>query len=201
MNPQDDTPRPSRKMREMARYRREILDVAIALFAEHGFHATTMQMIADRSEFSVGYLYKHFPGKEDMYREMFLFHMDKLDRILADVEARRLPPIEMIHESYVAVCRYFNQHTDFMRIYHGELGIEFPEAERLKREHLTTLREALDRAVADGTLRTVDTHLLATVLEGAIKELFHELAADPTDEPFDPIPRLLFELVINPLRV
>ena len=44
----------TRRERELARHRQEILDAAVHLFAENGFHPTTMQMIAERAEFSVG---------------------------------------------------------------------------------------------------------------------------------------------------
>ena len=43
---------PSRKEREKLRHRNEIFDAAEAVFAENGFHGTTMDDVAGRSEFS-----------------------------------------------------------------------------------------------------------------------------------------------------
>ncbi len=65
----------TRKEREALRHRSAILEAAESLFAEQGFHATTVQMIADAAEFSVGYLYKHFDGKEDLYRTLVTGHL------------------------------------------------------------------------------------------------------------------------------
>ncbi|OPX36689.1 MAG: hypothetical protein B1H13_14035 [Desulfobacteraceae bacterium 4484_190.3] len=61
-----------RKTREFLRHRAEILDVALELFSEKGFHNVTMQEISRKSEFSVGTLYKFFPNKEELYRALFL---------------------------------------------------------------------------------------------------------------------------------
>ena len=40
----------TRREREQLRHRREILDAALVLFSEHGFHNVSMQMVAARSD-------------------------------------------------------------------------------------------------------------------------------------------------------
>ena len=54
----------SRKQRERLRHRQEILDMALKLFSERGFHNVSMQQIAEASEFAVGTLYNFFQSKE-----------------------------------------------------------------------------------------------------------------------------------------
>jgi AcrR family transcriptional regulator len=44
--------------------RRAILDAALACFTEHGYAATTIEQIRDRSGASIGSIYHHFGGKE-----------------------------------------------------------------------------------------------------------------------------------------
>jgi AcrR family transcriptional regulator len=44
--------------------RRRILSVALALFREHGFEATTMRRIAEESGLSLGAAYHHFASKQ-----------------------------------------------------------------------------------------------------------------------------------------
>ena len=200
-DPADTSPRPSRKERESDRHRREILDVAEVLFAEHGYFQTTMQTIADRAEFSVGYLYKHFPGKEEMYRELLGYHMVRLDEIVVQTEAENLSPLTEIHRSYELVCRHFNAHRDFMRIYHEEIGARDGELTAMKLRHFDVLVNKLGAAQAAGEIRAdVDVPLLAAALEGATKELFRVLAERPTEPAFDDLPDLLFEFLINPAR-
>lgn len=48
----------------------DILASALPLFAMKGFAATTTKDLAKAAKVSEGLLYKHFPGKESMYREL-----------------------------------------------------------------------------------------------------------------------------------
>jgi len=61
-----------RKEREFLRHRQEILESALELFSEKGFHNVTMLQIAGESEFAVGTLYKFFANKEDLIRPLSL---------------------------------------------------------------------------------------------------------------------------------
>lgn len=46
--------------------RREILAAAFQCFSRHGFHATTMQEIAEEAGLSAGALYRYFDGKQSL---------------------------------------------------------------------------------------------------------------------------------------
>jgi AcrR family transcriptional regulator len=46
--------------------RRILLDAAIKLFSQHGFHATTVPMIVAEAQSSTGSFYLHFQNKEDV---------------------------------------------------------------------------------------------------------------------------------------
>jgi AcrR family transcriptional regulator len=48
--------------------RDRILDVAEALFAQHGFSGTSMRDIAGEADLTAASLYNHFEGKDDLYR-------------------------------------------------------------------------------------------------------------------------------------
>lgn len=52
------------------------------MFAEHGFKGTSVRTIARAANVSEALLYKHFPGKEAIYREMFRFPLKQIDLIL-----------------------------------------------------------------------------------------------------------------------
>lgn len=196
-----DTPQPTRKEREAERHRREILDVAAHLFAEHGYHETTMQMVADAAEFSVGYLYKHFQGKEEMYGAMVGFHIAIMDEIIDRFEKEHLPPLEELRATYEAICTHFNDHRDFMRIYHQRLATEAPELVERKQKHHEDMIDIFERAMAAGEMKPVDARVLGSMVQGASQELFHELAERDNERPFDELPDTIFGLMIDPLRI
>ena len=191
-------PPPTRKEREQAQHHQDILDAAERLFGEHSYHQTTMQMIADRAEFSVGYLYKHFNGKEDMYREMLTFHLGRMDTLMSEVQDMRLDPLAQIHRNYSVICGHFNHHPNFMRIFHEEIAGEFPELKESKRQHACDIKELLTAAQESGQLKALDASLLAAAIQGATKELFVELASRSGESPFDPMPDLIYSIFIKP---
>lgn len=51
--------------------RRVILDAAYALFAEKGYAATTMRMLASRAGVGLGTIFKHFPDKPSLLASAF----------------------------------------------------------------------------------------------------------------------------------
>lgn len=67
----------SRREREKAAHRQEILDAAIKVFAEKGFHEATLEEVAQEAEFSKGAIYLYFSNKEDL---LFTIVSDSLEK-------------------------------------------------------------------------------------------------------------------------
>ncbi|HRX52559.1 MAG TPA: TetR family transcriptional regulator [Candidatus Krumholzibacteria bacterium] len=197
----ETSPQPAgRKEREQLRHRRAILDAAVALFAVHGYHQTTMQMIADRAEFSVGFFYKHFKGKEELFQALLELQFQRMDRVLESCRLKDLPPLEAIRHTLEAVCDHFSRHRDFLRM--SDLVQEVAPASTRARSvvHVEELRRQLERAKAAGEIQPVDTELLAAAVHGAIAELFRVAGRRGDDASFDLLPSFIFRLMIDPLR-
>ncbi len=101
-----------RKARERARHRREILAAAERVFAERGFHATTMELIAREAEFSVGTLYNFFANKDALYAEL----MDTIaEAFLSEMEQRVMP----LESPVAALLAMVDLRLDFMEQHRG----------------------------------------------------------------------------------
>ena len=61
---------------------RKALKAALTLFSRNGYRATSMRQIAKRSGLSVGNLYHHFGGKEELFRRL----IDQYWAVLTDPE-------------------------------------------------------------------------------------------------------------------
>jgi AcrR family transcriptional regulator len=72
------------------RTRQQILDTAVQLFAERGYDATSLQMIADRMGVTKAAVYYHFPAKSDIVQAISLPVAEDLERVL-DLAASTLP--------------------------------------------------------------------------------------------------------------
>lgn len=61
----------------------DIRKVAIELFTEQGYEATSLREIAERLGITKAALYYHFSSKEDIVRSLFSAHLDSLDQMVA----------------------------------------------------------------------------------------------------------------------
>jgi AcrR family transcriptional regulator len=52
------------------RRRRQLLDVAVPVFAERGFHGTSMEDVAEAAGVTKPVLYQHFSSKRELYLEL-----------------------------------------------------------------------------------------------------------------------------------
>ena len=57
--------------------RRQILAVASDLFARHGFRGTTTREIARAARMNEALLFRHFPGKEELYWAVIEAHCER----------------------------------------------------------------------------------------------------------------------------
>jgi len=64
-------PRTQEQFNEIRKQKRElIIDTALELFAEHGYHATTMSQIAKKASISKGLAYNYFESKQEILDEI-----------------------------------------------------------------------------------------------------------------------------------
>ena len=180
---------------------RAILDQANALFAEHGYGVTTMKELAARCDCSVGYLYKHFSGKQEILDVLLAEHLDVVEEVRATVRrdpAR--PALDRLETELDEICRHLVAHRALIPVY----AQREMEAAPAIRRRVASLRERdaelLAQARREGALPDVDTTLLAAVLSGAVDGLFKHLARDGDDAAFLSIPRIIDEVILDPLR-
>ena len=86
--------------------RSQLVDVAKAVFAEHGYDGTTVEEIAARASVSKPVVYEHFGGKEGIYAVI----VDRESARLLEMITSRLGPDigarEQIHASALAFLDY-----------------------------------------------------------------------------------------------
>jgi AcrR family transcriptional regulator len=69
--------------------RQQILDTAQRLFAELGYDATSLQMIADELGITKAAVYYHFPAKADILHEALLPGIQRVEILIQEAEAIR----------------------------------------------------------------------------------------------------------------
>ena len=75
----------SRREREKAAHRQEILDAAVKVFAEKGFHGATLEEVAHEADFSKGAIYLYFSNKEDLIYSILVDIFKGLSVLFKDI--------------------------------------------------------------------------------------------------------------------
>ncbi|HID95604.1 MAG TPA: TetR/AcrR family transcriptional regulator [Candidatus Latescibacteria bacterium] len=109
-----------RRERERLRHRQEILDAALALFSEKGFHNVSMHEIARKAEFAVGTVYKFFENKEDLYKALVLEQAEKFHRALTEAIEGSVDEIEKIRNYVRVKGEVFAANVSMIRLYFAE---------------------------------------------------------------------------------
>ena len=98
----------------MSRKRQDLVDTAIRLFAEHGYHGTGIDRIADEAAVSKKTLYHHFRSKEELilaalrhYDGLFRNNFMKMVNKVSDDPYQRLLGIFDVAQAWFSDHRFF----------------------------------------------------------------------------------------------
>jgi AcrR family transcriptional regulator len=145
-----------------------IVRVATSLFAKHGIDGTSMRDIADRSGVREAAIYRHFAGKDDLAREIFLswygWYTGELQRIVSGPCGTQDKLRAIVSHEFSAV----SDHSEAF-VYFCENEVRF--ARSLPRE-IVSARRVLTTFIkagqAEGTVIAGSPDLLADMLSGAL---------------------------------
>jgi TetR/AcrR family transcriptional regulator len=203
MGRRDDSSKvPTRRERERLRQRGDIISAALKLFARQGIEKTSMKQIAEEADVSVGKLYAHFRGKDDIVRDL-------LDEAFEDLKRKKEAAcrpgdtaLEQLRCKVRAGVAHFKEHVDFLIIYHNENPMSCSgKARSAIEENVEDVAKLLAQAMDDGDIPPEDPYTLAAVYIGALHEIMHLFAERRARESFDEIPRIIDRLIIEPLEM
>lgn len=183
--------------------RRAILDSALTLFEANGFHATSVQAVAEDADVTKGAFYHHFGSKDEL---VHIIHGELLDHMLLEVgkilagdEGAEAKVRALIH-TIVGSTQRFRSHV---AVYYQErryLDDERFDAVRRKRDELMELKVAiLQGGIDDGTFREMDPTVVALGINGMAAWAHQWLTPSSPAEPAD-IADQLADMVLGGLR-
>lgn len=191
---------PTRAEREWQRRHREILDAAREMFMADGYAGTTMQEIAERSEYSVGYIYRHFPGKQDLLDAILDEQIQVHRRIRHEVRSRDdLSPLQKFRHEIVLMSEHLLDHPGLVALFQGSIGLEPLRKIRFKEEMRLEDVELFQQAIDTGEIQSVDPALLVAACDGVIWGLVTMIHDSACPERFTELPRIVDDLILAPL--
>ncbi len=166
--------------------RRQLFDVALGLFAEHGYAATTMDDIAETAGVTKPLVYQHFDSKRALYLELMdVFSRELVSRIVT-ATARAEGPRQQVELGFAA---YFEQMVDNEKAFRLLYGRDAPDdlelGEALRRVE-ETIAQAIDPLIdagLDPEHRLLLAHAVVGMAEGASRHWLdaRRIHAGPSD--------------------
>ena len=200
----------TRREREKLKHRQEILDAALHLFSEYGFHNVSMQQVADRSEFSIGTLYNFFDNKEHLYSTLLDELSEKFHHAVTSAIDTGSDETEMLRNFVTAKAEIFYENMEIVRLYFRETsGVRFNLKTGLDEEiriRYAEFMRKLTMVFANGIKKKrfnniADPYLLAVALDSLTSSVLLGCLEDPKNRPYPQDPDVLLNIFFNGLLV
>jgi AcrR family transcriptional regulator len=113
------TVRPASPRLPAARRRRQLLEVALEVFADRGFHVASMNHVAEAAGVTKPVLYQHFRSKRDLYREVLTDVGQQLLDEISKATAAAASPREQVELGFEAYFRFVHRSPAAFRVLFG----------------------------------------------------------------------------------
>jgi AcrR family transcriptional regulator len=150
-----------------------LVEAAAQLFARHGFKATTTREIAQLAALNEATLFRYFPRKPDLFLAALESHLNRV-KFGHDLQTSLVnddDPEVVLPKLVAFFLNVLNAQPELRNLLHVA-GFELPEAQKLIREHLSPMFDAVcayfKRSSARGAIRKINPQLAAFGLLGAV---------------------------------
>jgi TetR/AcrR family transcriptional repressor of uid operon len=147
-----------------AERRERILEAAERAFVRHGFHATTMQHVAEEIGMSAGNLYRYFPSKEAIVEGLCAVDQAERARAFAELMAHSGDIME-------ALCAGLREHVLSRPAEKARMIVEI-WAEAGRNPRVAEITRAIDADVLGGLERLMDAAKAAGAASPALNSRF-----------------------------
>ncbi len=166
-----------------ARRRKQLLDVSLEVFAERGFHPTSMNDLAEAAGVTKPVLYQHFGSKRELYLELLDDVGSRLRDSIGKATSEAATPREQVERGFAAYFRFVAEHEAAFKVLFGgsRRDEEFAAYARRVEDSVAELIAALiDVPGLDDETRRLLAHGVVGLAEGAGR---HWLRDDRTATP------------------
>ena len=181
-----------------------IIEAAARIFSEKGYHAASMQDIADAVNLQKASLYHHFSSKQEILAEILDHALDLLNTRLELVLGQSLSPDEKLRLSMVSYFQTIAENRNLSAVLLLELRALDPELkarQASRREKFERLwRDLIIEGNEQGIFNNVDPSLTGRAILGVMNWSVTWYRSDGPRSARE-IADLFADLLINGLRI
>jgi AcrR family transcriptional regulator len=160
--------------------RQQLLEVARHRFAQQGFHATSMDEIAEAAGVTKPVLYQHFPSKRALYVELLEETGRQLLSLLAEATGRAGSGRERVELGFRAYFRFVSDRSAFRLLFGTSIRSDLDFA-RIVEEIVGAVAETISTLI-DINATAEQRQVLANALVGMAESVGRRALQDPEQE-------------------
>ncbi|MHB8664273.1 MAG: TetR/AcrR family transcriptional regulator [Acidimicrobiales bacterium] len=181
------------------RRRRQLLDTALDVFGELGYHQASMDAVAEAAGVTKPVLYQHFDSKRDLYLQLLVDVGNQLIEVVVKATAAAGHPREQVEAGFRAYFRFVGSHVNAFRLLFGG-GLEpDPEFAAVMARVEETMADTI-AVLIDADLEPEHRRLLANGLVGLAEGTSRDLVKREVDLDPDRLASRVAELAWAGLR-
>ena len=177
-----------RAKQKRARRRQHILDVALAVFSERGYHQTRIADIIEAASIARGTFYLYFDSKTAIFHELLEDVLARLDESVSGVDLTpgALPVRDQLLATVRRLFAVFRSDRALAKLILREaIGLD-GEVDAMLDAFYGRLHRWLSDSLANGQriglIREIDTDLTAWLILGSVKQFAALVVSTPDDE-------------------
>lgn len=166
-----------------------ILDAALKVFSEKGYHNATMNEIAMVAGIGKGTIYEYFTSKIQLFQQMLARGLYTYFESLEIQNLQRKSVAERIRSLIVGHIHFCRQHSRLTRLVFWDTQVQDDEVKewmlQMRKEKEARLQEILEEGIATGELRRQDPYIMTLLVTGVIASIWSPLVLDDWDIDVD----------------
>lgn len=164
----------NRREREKQLRRREIIQAALKIFAQKGYKATTLDEIAEKSEFGKGTIYNYFSSKEEIYKEIITSAIEQHQIIIRKIDEETATLHDFVEELLASLIRFSHENKEsFLLLLFTEIHQSFTASTEIarimdnnKRKMTEFFVQKASKAIENKEIRDVDPKRVIRLFRG-----------------------------------
>ncbi len=201
----------TRKERDDLRKRQEILEAALEIFADRGFHGTTMAQVSKASQYPLGTIYKYFAGKKEIYNDLVVERVHELGHILFEISNNPTYSVcEKLKAALVAQAYFYKANREVVKIYISERSnidaVAMPKlnhrVNRLHEKMVNLFEDMFNQGAGEGLFKDYPTGEMAALFADIVHSAaWASLFKEEDDPGMNQRLSMIFDMFTNGIRM
>ena len=147
-----------------------ILGTTLSLIKDHGFHGTSMSMIACKAGAATGTIYHHYPSKDDLIKALFKEVNEQLSAAIIVSNDPSVPFKERFSNFWKSQFKFYVSHPESLMFLEQYMSSPYflEEEECYIKALYQDVRFFFNDAMDRGYIKKMDKEILTPVIRGSI---------------------------------